>query len=306
MQALAAMPTTSTAIALPPPLLRGHPSTHAAASHAAHAASNNSPISSASSSSPLPEGGLFFVDTFAAYPLGPLPTQGPWNTTTNHGTVAIALKDGVKAAKLSTQPGEGGKTAFLSLASVPFGQAYFGRFRFFLEAAPTTHDLHWTFVQGSGLVQDSRANESYVADYRFGGQLALEAGSQLMANLDTPGFYGGHGPGTDCWMQGRGAVMPAGRWVCAEFAFTGEDTEHVGMRLWLDGAEVQSVTVEPTEDWRGEACVHQEAASYAWPAPKQGFERLDLGWESYNKDEEKRDMWIRDVALGQTRVGCDA
>ena len=243
-------------------------------------------------------------------------TAGSWNTTINHGTVAIDLKDGTKAARMSTQPGEGGKTAFLSLASLPFGKTYFGRFRFFLEAAPTSHDLHWTFVQASGMVngndenikkeeeEEESSSRSYVADYRFGGQLALPgAGTQLMANLDTPGFYGGHGPGTDCWVQGQGAVMPAGRWVCAEFAFAVGETQNVGMQLWLDGKEILSLTVPPRPDWRGAACVHQDAATYAWPAPT-AFERLDLGWESYNKDEEERTLWVRDVALGRVRVGC--
>ena len=59
--------------------------------------------------------------------------------------------------------------------------------------------------------EEATAAASYRTAYRFGGQLAIDAGNQLMTNLDTPDFYGGKGPGTDCWAQGDGAVIPAGR-----------------------------------------------------------------------------------------------
>jgi hypothetical protein len=122
-----------------------------------------------------------------------------------------------------------------------------------------------------------------------------------MTNLDTPDFYGGKGPGTDCWAQGDGAVIPAGRWVCAEFALDGR-AAHVGMRLWLDGEEVQALRVEPTDEWRGDACMPQNTTTYAWPSPTTGFEGLNLGWESYSKDEKERVLWVDDVALSRART----
>jgi hypothetical protein len=53
----------------------------------------------------------------------------------------------------------------------------------------------------------------------------------------------------------------------------------------------------------GDECVHQ-AADYPWASP--AFDYLDLGWASYNGDSGARSMWIDDVALGGTRVGCPA
>lgn len=277
---------------------------------------------------------IFLSDDFDAYPLGPLSANGPWsNLSSGLGTVIVAVKedDGSKAIKCMTAPGEGGKTAFLSLrpsvvtSSSFLGAAFYGRFRFFLEAAPTQHDLHWTFIQAMGSVrttpdeeeknkqqedsgganekEEAAAAASYRMVYRFGGQLAIEKGSQLMVNLDTPDFYGGKGPGSDCWVQGHGAVMPAGRWVCAEFSLEGQ-TANVGMRLWLDGEEIQALHVEPTAEWRGDACVHQDAVTYTWPAPTVGFEGLSLGWESYNEDEVARVLWLDDVVLSRDRIGC--
>jgi hypothetical protein len=77
------------------------------------------------------------------------------------------------------------------------------------------------------------------------------------------------------------------------------------MRLWLDGEEVQALRVEPTEEWRGDACVHQNTSTYVWPSPSAGFEGLNLGWESYNKDEKERVVWLDDVALSRERIGCE-
>jgi hypothetical protein len=87
------------------------------------------------------------------------------------GSVVVALKedDGHKAIKCTTAPGERGKTAFLSLLpsstatllpstiatpSSALSPAFYGRFRFFLEAAPTEHDLHWSVIPLTGSVQD--------------------------------------------------------------------------------------------------------------------------------------------------------
>ena len=52
----------------------------------------------------------------------------------------------------------------------------------------------------------------------------------------------------------------------------------------------------------GSGCVNQ-SATYQWTAPN--FDRLDLGWESYQADSA-RTMWIDDVAISRTRVGCPA
>jgi hypothetical protein len=313
------------------------PTTAAAASDASPAAAEARLRGTGGDLAPSPDFYIFLADDFDAYPLGALLKNGPWSNLSNPlGSVVVALKedDGRKAVKCTTAPGEHGKTAFLSLlpssiatSSPALGPAFYGRFRFFLEAAPTEHDLHWSFIQVTGSVQEqpsgnpqkeaedgTKAKEeeatsaaaaaSYRAAYRFGGQVAIDAGSQLMTNLDTPDFYGpGKGPGTDCWVQGQGAVIPAGRWVCAEFALDGR-AAHVGMRLWLDGEEVQALRVEPTDEWRGDACVHQNATTYAWPSPTTVFEGLNLGWESYNKDENERVLWVDDVALSRARIGC--
>jgi hypothetical protein len=68
------------------------------------------------------------------------------------------------------------------------------------------------------------------------------------------------------------------------------------MHLWLDGAAVDSLTMSGT----GQGCLNQPT-TYAWTAPT--FSQLDLGWESYQTDDA-RTLWIDDVAVGATKLGC--
>jgi len=116
-------------------------------------------------------------------------------------------------------------------------------------------------------------------------------GSQMMANYETPDSYSGTGPKSDCWKHSTKIVVPEGRWACAEWQFDGTSNT---MRFWLDGAAVDSLTVMGS----GEGC---GTATPVWTAPN--FERMDLGWESYQQDTA-RTIWIDDVALSKTRIGC--
>jgi hypothetical protein len=151
-------------------------------------------------------------------------------------------------------------------------------------------------IQGSGLVP----GQSYHALYRYGGQQPVMqgstfVGSQLMANYETPDSYGGNpvGPGSDCWFHSSGVVVPVGTWSCVEWQFDGPNNT---MRLWLDGQPVPSLTVTGV----GQGCVNQPA-TFPWTAPS--FDRLDLGWESYQADDA-RTLYIDDVVVSATKVGC--
>jgi len=66
--------------------------------------------------------------------------------------------------------------------------------------------------------------------------------------------------------------------------------------FWLDGAPLADLTMDGTR----QGCVHQPQ-SFTWLAPE--FDRIDLGWESYQADDA-RTIWIDDPALGTQRLGC--
>jgi len=240
-------------------------------------------------------------DDFESYTAGQ-PPGGNWTRTMSSGaTIAIdtaQFRSGSKSVKFTTPAAtSGSRTAYIRTAAAavfPAAQSgFYGRMMFRLESAPTA-SVHWTFVQGSGLI----TGQTYHALYRYGGQIPVMqgstfVGSQLMANYETPDSYNNNGPSSDCWKHANKTVVPVGTWSCAEWQFDGPTNT---MRFWLDGAAIDTLTVMTT----GSGCVNQPA-TYQWTAPN--FDRLDLGWESYQADSA-RTMWIDDVAISRTRVGC--
>jgi hypothetical protein len=215
------------------------------------------------------------------------------------GGSATAVLDGMHRVsgsqsvrfEVPTGPGR----AFIALANAPVfpvaGNAFFGRVMVWLDAAPTAA-VHWTIVEATGLVP----SQTYHSAYRLGGQHPVMnggtfAGSQLMANYETPDSYGGNGPRSDCWRHANGVVLPTARWSCVEWSYDGPNN---AITMWLDGTQVLSVS------GAGDGCVSQPA-SYPWTAP--AFDTLRLGWESYQTDGT-RTLWLDDVAIASERVGC--
>lgn len=248
-----------------------------------------------------------FCDDFEAFTAGVAPS-GAWTPNQVNGSVTV---DGtrafrgtlsVKATTLATSATlQTYKSAFIGLTRAPVvpvpGEAYYGRMMFYLDSAPST-SVHWTFIDTTGLVP----GQTYSSTYRYGGQLPVQqggmvVGNQLMANYDTTDFYRMPpvGPQTDCWNHADSKVVPVGRWACAEWFFDGPNAK---MSFWLDGTELTDIGIDGT----GEGCVAQPA-DYTWTAPT--FSRIDVGWESYQTDDE-RSIWIDDVVISSAKVGCPA
>ena len=68
-------------------------------------------------------------------------------------------------------------------------------------------------------------------------------------------------------------------------------------RVWLDGQPVEEATVQRF----GQGCVDKSTSEWIAPA----FERLFIGWEQY-RASEPIEMWIDDVAAGETPIPCPA
>ncbi len=242
-------------------------------------------------------------DDFEAYPLGGKPGS-PWSTALSGDQFSIAIDgthahSGSRSVKVSVGAGSGYKSAMLAYkgSKLPVsGNVVFGRMMFWLDSAPKT-SVHWTFIDGYGLLP----GKDYHAFYRYGGQypVSIENGlfmsSQLMANYETPDIHQSPpvGIGTDCWLHSQKKMVPVGGWVCAEWHFDGSANR---MQFWLDGVELSDLEMNGT----GQGC-SQQSADFPWTAPI--FERIDLGWESYQADEA-RTLWIDDVVIGTERIGC--
>ena len=246
------------------------------------------------------ETGLF-CDDFEAYTPAAAPGS-PWTVFSVSGAATVATDrswSGGKSVKVTTEAADGFKSAmivFEDAAVLPTSSnVVHGRMMFFLESAPTD-SMHWTFVEGRGLVP----GQDYTAAYRYGGQHPVTEnnnflGSQLMANYETPDVYQDPpvGPASDCWRHSDKKVVPVGVWACAEWSFDGPGNE---MRFWLDGTEIPDLTIQSTGDGCG-----SQPATFEWTAPS--FTRFHLGWESYQPDAV-RTMWIDDVVLSDQPIGC--
>jgi hypothetical protein len=253
-----------------------------------------------------------FCDNFESFAAGSVP-NGAWTPTQNNGTVAVdntrSFRGGqsVKASTVAT--GDTGityKQAFLGLTQPPViplaNDTVYGRMMFYVESAPTT-SVHWTFIDGNGTVPGSDfMGQPYTSVYRYGGQKPITdangtfVGNQLMANYDTLGYYSTpvSGPRSDCYQHSDAKTVPVGEWACAEWLFDGTNNR---MRFWLNGSEITSLDVEG----KGQGCADTVPADYIWAAPT--FSKLDVGWESYQADDA-RTIWIDDVVLSSTQVGC--
>jgi hypothetical protein len=243
--------------------------------------------------------GALFCDDFEAHDAGKAP-GGDWTARVDGGAVSVdeaQHRSGAKSVKFTTEGKAGTKTAFIRLKSESVfpvaGNHFYGRMMFWLDAAPTAA-VHWTILQSTGTVP----GQDYRAQYRYGGQHPVMqngafAGSQLMANYETPDSYSGTGPSTDCWHHADQVVLPVGKWSCIEWEFDGTGN---AMRFWLDSQPVASLTVVGT----GQGCVSQ-SEGYVWTAPT--FSELEIGWESYQEDAA-RTAYVDDLVLSTAPIGC--
>ncbi|MGK4008711.1 hypothetical protein WMF31_39250 [Sorangium sp. So ce1036] len=247
-----------------------------------------------------------YCDDFEAYTAAEAP-GGKWTVYTAMDGSAVSVDttmaySGTKSVKVTTPQSSGDnnyKSAMIQFkdeSALPVeGNVVHGRMMFFLESAPET-DVHWTLVDGAGVVPNSDfEGMPYSAVYRYGGQHPVEGGSQLMANYDTPGYWSDPrtAPQTDCWHHAEGKVVPVGEWTCVEFSFDGPKNE---MRFWLNGEEITELKMSGA----GQGCANN-VEDYEWTAPE--FTSLGFGWESYQEDAP-RTMWIDDVVIGTEPIGC--
>jgi len=168
----------------------------------------------------------------------------------------------------------------------------YGRAMVWLDAAPLTppgaHDVHWTLLQGEGRSRDDRFNSIY----RYGGQ--HQQGLGLMANYETTPPVR-----SDCW-QHSAARLPVQRWACVEWHFAVATNE---MELWLEGSALSDLHVLDRATAPGTGCLSNEPLGGQWLAPP-AFQSLYLGWERYQDTDNDQNVWLDDVVVSQTRVGC--
>ena len=248
------------------------------------AAGTTAAAGSGTSTAGAPSGnctGALICEDFEAYTGTP---GDPWKITKNSaGSVTIDSaqhKSGSKAVKFTTTGAMDYQQAYISLEKIfpVANNAFYGRMMIYATKA-ANDGVHWTMIEGEG---PATAQGISNAQVRYGGQHM----QGLMANYDSTGKT------SDCW-QHSATKMPEAKWACMEWYFDGATNTQ---KFWLDGQAIADLTVVE----EGDGCVSQGTGG-KWFYPS--FTRLNLGWGSYQKDDP-REVWIDDVAVGTTRIGC--
>jgi len=241
---------------------------------------------------------VLFADDFEAHATGQLP-GAPWSEATfNSGALinvdAMHAYSGSRALHVFTPRDAKYRRGYVAIhlkTPVPGAMSgMYGRAMVFLDEAPIampgTPPVHWTLLQGEGRSADDRYN----AIYRLG--VEGKGGTQLMANFETTPPVT-----TDC-KQNSTRTLPVKRWTCVEWHMEVASNE---MQFWLDGSRVVRVAGKAKA---ANAC-RGDDLQYEWRAPPK-FDSFYIGFERYADSANDQNLWIDDVALSKSRVGCSA
>jgi hypothetical protein len=263
-------------------------------------APSSPPASASDPSAHCPE--ALFCDGFEDDAVG-APPAAPWRNETGTSGALVSVDEkrafsGKRAVHVSAPPGAAYRRGYFAIHQSPVFPAaaleMYGRAMVWLESAPKPPPgqppVHWTFIQGEG----RSANDKYNSLYRYGGQ--HQDGLGLMANFETtPPIK------SDCWQHSK-ATLPVQKWTCVEWHFAVASNE---MQLWLDGEELADLHVKERGSGPESGCLSSEDLGGQWLAPP-AFQSLYLGFERYQHSEKGDDLWLDDIVVSKTRVGCPA
>lgn len=245
---------------------------------------------------------LLFCDGFEDDPPGRAP-GAPWRDETGGSGALVRVAEtrafrGQRSVHVLAPRGAAYRRGYFAIHQAPVFPAaaaeLYGRVMVWLAEAPQASSaaaggsVHWTMVQGEGRSRD----DSFNSLYRYGGQ--HQQGLGWMANYETTPPVR-----SDCWQHSK-ARLPVQRWVCVEWRFAVASNE---LQLWQDGQELQDVHVADRGEGEQSGCLATERLSGQWLAPP-AFQSLYLGWERYQDTLNDQELWLDEVAIAQTRIGC--
>lgn len=224
---------------------------------------------------------MLFCEDFESVALGS-PSSSAWRIERNNSTVTI---DGTHArgsrALRITAPG--GASGFLVPTTfAPPNNSFFGRMWVWVDAFPTRPDYaHFTLVEASG-----SGNGTLVRP--VGGQYI--PGRGYGSALWGTGADGGPTGDWTRWQESTTAT--GGRWTCMEWQMQAANNS---MTVWIDGIVRPELSVSTTDHGGNNV-------DFVFPT----FNKIKLGWQLYQGGSTPAniDVWLDDLALSSTRVGC--
>ncbi|MBX2813429.1 MAG: hypothetical protein KTR25_16555 [Myxococcales bacterium] len=200
----------------------------------------------------------------------------------------------------------GGEGYNRNFATIRLGNEFlqkkiYGRMMVWLDESEYGDGGDFTYVQADGPPQSkwiaAGASEDTRVMYR-GRVSDYPQDGTFMSNYDT--WIDNDGDGysdwvTNCWVHSE-TKFPSGEWVCVEWKF---DSEASQIKHWLNGKEIKDITVTGS----GDECVSSETQQEEWTAPTK-FVALHVGIEQYSSFAVPQTMFIDDMVVGASHVGC--
>ena len=213
-----------------------------------------------------------------------------WTPYASNGTLAVETTRAARGshalhAHTHAPNVDGGVGASVGLrTSLGFPRirnTYFGRAFVWMETrSPSTHST--LFESGGRIVDAGIFDGALPAGGLNVSQRFSISGHQLEASYDSSPR-----PPTTDYSRRSASTMPLDRWACLEWHFKGDSNE---LHFWLDGVELVDMSVLPTR-------------VPTWFAPD--WVRVSVGLQLYRPDTEPDfDLWIDEVAIHPTRIGC--
>jgi hypothetical protein len=177
---------------------------------------------------------------------------------------------------------------------------YYGRMFIYFKSLPApmasfTYS-HWTILAATGDGPGSGG------EIRFGGQ--MQNGVNRWGTGTDNQSPGGTGDWTnidqDPAPDGMPSHVPTDQWMCIEWMHAGPDTNLT--KIWWDGTEHPSIATTKTN--LGTKLARANATSGMGDFILPNFTALWIGWQAYQGGGETFELWMDEIAIDHTRIGC--
>jgi len=221
-----------------------------------------------------------FCENFESYPVGGLPAGAPWANETGGGATLSIDGTNVRGTRsLHVRTADGGHGYIRVNNFSPPGNSFFGRVQLLVNSFPTSPDYaHFVLVEATGA----------------GGGLVRPVGGQYIPGQGATALWGvgNDQGGSGDWTSWQPTVPTASaRWICYEWQMRAADNN---IDVWLDGVAQPALSVSSTNrrDYNG--------ARFSFPT----FNTIWFGWWQFQASNTVRDVYLDDLALATTRIGC--
>lgn len=237
-----------------------------------------------------------FCDGFEGYSSGGLP-GALWRQDVS-GQAAIDIDTnkahtGKHSLRFRINQTSYSNRALAFVKSFPKTKLFYARAWVWIDQLPKDGHHTTLFATGGQATKQGVYNDQpFEVAMRYG----IQQQTRLMANFDTPGGYSGKGPKSDCWRHSS-KTFPANKWVCMEWYY---DATQKKSSLWMDGQEVIQMGTQMQGCLANGVDPQKKEIAY----PKE-FEVFQIGYVTYQGgDSSRHQMWVDDLAIGKTRIGC--